>query len=211
MKPRLMYKLVIKVRDNMEDIDCVLFNSDVIPLLGITVDDLNNKSITEGADDPNWIVDYLINNLCAHDLKKYVGSLSSSRSVPKLVYLELSVSSQDNYCETTDYAIHDENLGSTITEYEEKLMDELEWGHNVSTFKPAVTHICTNEGPHAPNTSVNIVIVNDPNKGKEIVDAERAVAKTHVNDFTHDESSPLPELASDVNKVVCPPSSPTIE
>ncbi|GJZ83766.1 hypothetical protein Tco_0648939, partial [Tanacetum coccineum] len=47
---------------------------------------------------------------------------------------------------------------------------------------------------------------------KAIVDMEHvAVVETNVNDFTHDESSSLPELASDVNKVVCPPLSPTIE
>nr|GEU38821.1 putative reverse transcriptase domain-containing protein [Tanacetum cinerariifolium] len=121
----------------------------------------------EGAGDPNWIVDYLIYNLCA-----------------QWVVLQIKI---DKFNLAPTY-----NLGSTITEYEEKLMDELEWGHNVSTFKPAATHICTNEGPHAPNTSMNIIIVNDPNKGKAIMDAEHAVAKTHVNEFTHDES--LPEL-----------------
>nr|GFA05476.1 replication protein A 70 kDa DNA-binding subunit B [Tanacetum cinerariifolium]GFA14961.1 replication protein A 70 kDa DNA-binding subunit B [Tanacetum cinerariifolium] len=58
------YKLVITVRDNEEDIDCVLFNSEATPLLGITVEELFNKTITEGANDPNWIVDYLIDHLC---------------------------------------------------------------------------------------------------------------------------------------------------
>ncbi|GJZ25759.1 hypothetical protein Tco_0570012 [Tanacetum coccineum] len=44
---------------------------------------------------------------------------------------------------------------------------------------------------------------HDLNKGKAIVDTEpAAVVETNVNDFTHDESSSLPELASDVNKVV---------
>ncbi|GJR55908.1 hypothetical protein Tco_1406429 [Tanacetum coccineum] len=62
-----------------------------------------------------------------------------------------------------DYVIHDENLGSTIAEYEEKLMDEL------------------------------------------------AVDETLVNDFIHDESSSLPDIASDVNKVVCRCSSPIIK
>ncbi|GJR58474.1 putative PIF1 DNA helicase/replication protein A1-like protein [Tanacetum coccineum] len=239
----IRYKLVITVRDNEEDIDCVLFNSEATPLLGITVDELNNKTITEGVNDPDWIVDYLINSLCTqwvvlqikidkfnlaptyvrrytatkyyghdvNDLKKYAGSSSSSGSVPKLVYSDLSVSSENSYCDTTDYAIHDENFGSTITEYEEKLMDELEWGHDVSRLKPAATYICTNEGLNAPHTSTNDVIVNDLKKGKAIVDTEPVVVETHVNDFTHDESSSLPEHASDVNKIVCPPSSPTIE
>ncbi|GKG41695.1 hypothetical protein Tco_0473446, partial [Tanacetum coccineum] len=101
-----------------------------------------------------------------------------------------------------DYAIHDENLGSTISEYEEKLMDELEWGQEVSILKPVVTHICMNEVPHAPDISTNNFSVNDPNKGKSIMDAEPVVVETYLNDFTHDESSSLPELASDVNKDV---------
>ncbi|GJU54588.1 replication protein A 70 kDa DNA-binding subunit B [Tanacetum coccineum] len=113
--------------------------------------------------------------------------------------------------DTTNYAIHDENLGSTISEYEEKLMDELEWGQDVSILKPAATHICTNEVPRTPDTSTNDFSVNDPNKGKSIVDAEPVVVETHLNNFTHDESLSLPELASDVNKDVSPLSSPTIE
>ncbi|GJZ16894.1 hypothetical protein Tco_0553017 [Tanacetum coccineum] len=51
----------------------------------------------------------------------------------------------------------------------------------------------------------------DLDDGKAIVDAEPAVVETHVNDFTHEESSSLPELAYDVNKVVCHLLSPTIE
>nr|GFA71345.1 nucleic acid-binding, OB-fold protein [Tanacetum cinerariifolium] len=144
---------------------------------------------------PTYVRRYTATKYYGHDvndLKKYAGSSSSSGSVLKLVYSDLCVSLEDNYCDTTDFTIHDANLVSTITEYEEKLMDELEWGHDVSRLKPPATYICTNEG-------------------KAIVDTEPAVAETHVNDFTHDESSSLPEHASDVNKFVCPPSSPTIE
>ncbi|GJY36194.1 nucleic acid-binding, OB-fold protein [Tanacetum coccineum] len=236
MNPRLTYKLVITIRDNGDDIDCVLFNSEATPLLGIAVKELFNKTITEGANDPNWIVDYLIDHLCTqwvvlqikidkynlaptyvrrytatkynghdvNDMNKHIRISSSTRSIQKIVYSDLSISSPDNYCDTTDYAIHDENLGSTISEYEEKPMDEL-------ILKPAATHICTNEVPYAPNTSTNDFIGNDPNKGKAIVDVEPVVVETHVNDFTHDESSSLAELASDVNKDVCPPSSLIIE
>ncbi|GJV71867.1 nucleic acid-binding, OB-fold protein [Tanacetum coccineum] len=236
LQRRLGTKLVITIRDNREDIDCVLFNSEATPLLGITVEELFNKTITEGVNDPNWIVDYLIDHLCTqwvvlqikidkynlaptyvrrytatkyyghdvNDMNKHIRISSSTGSVQKIVYSDLSISSLDNYCDTTDYAIHDENLRSTTSEYEEKPMDEL-------ILKPAATHICTNEVPHAPNTSTNDFIGNDPNKGKAIVDVEPVVVETHVNDFTYDESSSLPELASDVNKDVCPPSSPIIE
>nr|GEV92347.1 hypothetical protein [Tanacetum cinerariifolium] len=128
-----------------------------------------------------------------------------------MVYSDLSISSPDSYWDTIGYAMHDENLGSTISEYEEKLMDELEWGQDVSILKHAATHICTNEVPHAPDISTNDFSVNNPNKGKSIVDAEPVVAETHLNDFTHDEPSSLPELTSNVTKDVSPLSSPTIE
>nr|GEW84434.1 nucleic acid-binding, OB-fold protein [Tanacetum cinerariifolium] len=117
-----------------------------------------------------------------------------------MVYSYLSISSPDSYCDTTDYSIHDENLGSTISEYEEKLMDELDRGQDVSILKHVATHKCTNEVPHALDTSTNDFSVNDPNKGKSIVDEEPIVVETYLNNFTHDESLSLPELASDVNK-----------
>ncbi|GJV93048.1 hypothetical protein Tco_1540861 [Tanacetum coccineum] len=177
MNPCLTYKLVITIRDNREDIDC-------------------------GVNDPNWIVDYLIDHICTQWV---VLQIKIDKYNPAPTYDQSKrFSSLDNYCDTTDYAIYDENLRSTTSEYEEKPMDEL-------ILKPAVTHICTNEVPHAPNTSTNDFIRNDPNKGKAIVDVEPVVVETHVNDFTYDESSSLPELASDVNKDVCPPSSLIIE
>ncbi|GKA92231.1 hypothetical protein Tco_0814156 [Tanacetum coccineum] len=47
--------------------------------------------------------------------------------------------------------------------------------------------------------------------GKVIVDVKPVVDETLVNDFIHDESSSLPDIASDVNKVVCRCSSPIIK
>ncbi|GKA58869.1 replication protein A 70 kDa DNA-binding subunit B, partial [Tanacetum coccineum] len=57
---------------------------------------------------------------------------------------------EDNSFDTTDYAIHDENLGSTITEYEEKLMDKLEWGHGkeIVDTEPAVVETHVNDFTH---------------------------------------------------------------
>ncbi|GJW73948.1 replication protein A 70 kDa DNA-binding subunit B [Tanacetum coccineum] len=56
------YKLVIQVRDHGEDIDCVLFNSDATQLLGITVEDLITKTLTEGEATSNWIVRGILDN-----------------------------------------------------------------------------------------------------------------------------------------------------
>nr|GFA41698.1 replication protein A 70 kDa DNA-binding subunit B [Tanacetum cinerariifolium] len=155
--------------------------------------------------------DLSISSPYVNDINNHIGISSSSGSVENMVYSNLSISSPDSYWDTTDYAIHDENFGSTSSEYEEKLMDELEWGQDVSILKPAATHICTNEVPHAPDTSTNDFSVSDPNKGKSIVDAEPVVVETHLNNFTHDESLSFLELASDVNKDVSPLSSLTIK
>nr|GEW14843.1 copia protein [Tanacetum cinerariifolium] len=96
----------------------------------------------------------------------------------------------------------------TIDELNNKTITK---GHDVSRLNPSTTYIRTNEGPRAHNTSTNDEIVNDPNKGKVIVDVKLAIVETRVNEFTHDESSSFPELTSDVNKFVCPPSSLTKE
>nr|GEX57109.1 replication protein A 70 kDa DNA-binding subunit B [Tanacetum cinerariifolium] len=146
--------------------------------------------------------DLSISSPYGNDINKHIGISSSSGSVENMVYSYLSISSPDSYWDTTDYSIHDETLGSTISEYEEKLMDELDWGQDISILKHVATHKCTNEVPHALDTSTNDFSVNDPNKGKSIVDEEPIVVETYLNNFTHDESLSLHELASDVNKDV---------
>ncbi|KAI3693658.1 hypothetical protein L1987_76606 [Smallanthus sonchifolius] len=63
MNPRQVYKLVVRVIDQEEDAVFVLFNDAALAILGLTVDDLMLKSLSEGAGDPNWIHEFLIESL----------------------------------------------------------------------------------------------------------------------------------------------------
>ncbi|PWA54772.1 alanine-2-oxoglutarate aminotransferase 2 [Artemisia annua] len=157
------YKLVITIQDDNEEMNCVLFNTDAILLLGHTVDELITKSIKEGAGDPDWIVDYFIDSLIAkwvvlgikidsynlaptyvrrYTVTKYYGEDlnalnkhfgSSSSSTMWMVYSDVNIPSSLNDFDMNDYFIDDNNMGSTTTDYEEKIMDELMWGQVCET------------------------------------------------------------------------------
>ncbi|PWA57556.1 replication factor A protein 1 [Artemisia annua] len=157
------YKLVITIQDDNEEMNCVLFNTDAILLLGHTVDELITKSIKEGAGDPDWIVDYFIDSLIAkwvvlgikidsynlaptyvrrYTVTKYYGEDlnalnkhfgSSSTSTMRMVYSDVNIPSSLNDFDMNDYVIDDNNMGSTTTDYEEKIMDELMWGQVCET------------------------------------------------------------------------------
>ncbi|PWA48379.1 replication protein A 70 kDa DNA-binding subunit B [Artemisia annua] len=218
--PRQTYKLVIKVRDNEEDIECVLFNSAATEILGLTVEELITKTLKEGADDPNWIVDYFVDKLFTQmvvleikidkfnlpptyvkrytvtkyygsdvdDLNKHRGSSSISGSVTSLT--NSNVSSGLNYSDMVDYATDYENLGTTITEDEEKLMDEIEWNW-VSKIVPPITHTVTNQPP-----------VHD--------EVNATVVQARVDDSVHDVSHASNELTIAVNTVVCPSNATVV-
>lgn len=61
--PLQAYKLVIEVVDGDYEMSCVLFYDYAKPLIGITVDELLTKSFCEGADDPDWIYNFLVDIL----------------------------------------------------------------------------------------------------------------------------------------------------
>ncbi|KAJ9543755.1 hypothetical protein OSB04_023462 [Centaurea solstitialis] len=61
----VQYKLVLRVTNSQEEMLCVLFNEAVIDFVGLTIDELLIKSNLEGADDPDWIHDFLTESLCA--------------------------------------------------------------------------------------------------------------------------------------------------
>ena len=94
-----------------------------------------------------------------NDLNKHRGSSSLSGSVPRLANSNVSLGL--NYFDMVYYAIDYENLGTTITEDEEKLMDEIEWSW-VSEIVPPTTHTVTNQPPHAPNTNMNDPVLMIP-------------------------------------------------
>ncbi|GJW73949.1 hypothetical protein Tco_0133319 [Tanacetum coccineum] len=126
-----------------------------------------------------------------------------SGSVPTME--NSNVASRITYSETVDSPIDDENWGTTITDEEEKLMDEIEWGW-VSQLKPPATDTITNQAPNAPNTNMNEVILNAPNKDKTIFEVDATVFEVHVDDPIHDVSHAKTELTIAVNTFVCPSS-----
>jgi hypothetical protein len=83
-------------------------------------------------------------------------------------------------------------LGTTITEDEENLMDEIKWSW-VSDIVPPTTHTVTNQPPHAPNTNMNDH-VDDP--AHDEVNA--TVVQAPVDDSVHDVSNASNELTIDV-------------
>ncbi|MFS7975616.1 putative nucleic acid-binding protein [Helianthus anomalus] len=63
---KMLYKLELCVTNGTNDkMTCVLFNEAAVSLLKITADELVNRSLSEGVDDPNWIESYLNENLCS--------------------------------------------------------------------------------------------------------------------------------------------------
>ncbi|PWA41688.1 Sel1-like protein [Artemisia annua] len=115
-----------------------------------------------------------------------------------------NVSSRLNYFDMVDYAIDYENLGTTITEDEEKLMDEIEWS-SVSEIVPPTTHTVTNQPPHAPNANMN-----DPVDDPVHDEVNATVVEAPIDDSVHDVSHASNELTIAVNTVVCPPSNATV-
>ena len=133
-----------------------------------------------------------------HDLNKHRGSSSMSESVTRLA--NSNVSSGLNYYDMVDYDIDYENLGTTITEDEEKLMDEIEWS-SCSEIVPPTTHTIINRPTHAPNANMNDPVYDEVNA---------TVVEAPIDDFVHDVSHASNELTITGNTVVCPSSNATV-
>nr|GEU65446.1 putative PIF1 DNA helicase/replication protein A1-like protein [Tanacetum cinerariifolium] len=192
------YKLVITIQDNNEEMKCVLFNSDATLLLGYTVEELITKSINEGAENPDWIVDYFIDSLIAkwvvlgikidsynlsptyvrrYTVTKYYGDDvnalnkhfgTSSSSAKTMVYSDVSISSSLNDFDMTDYVIDDNHMGSTITEDEEKMMDDLMWGQDIEN--DASVEDAKVENYQVDESEVHEVMVSEPQVDEVHVD-----------------------------------------
>ncbi|KAJ0786039.1 putative nucleic acid-binding, replication factor A [Helianthus annuus] len=66
VNPHYVYKLELCVTNGTNDeMTCVVFNEAAVSLLKISADELFNKYLSEGVDDPNWIESYLNENLCS--------------------------------------------------------------------------------------------------------------------------------------------------
>nr|GEU69341.1 hypothetical protein [Tanacetum cinerariifolium] len=91
-------------------------------------------------------------------------------------------------------------------------MDELEWGW-VSKLKPptTATDTITIQAPNAPNTNMNDVILNSPNKYKTIFEVDATVVEVPVDDPIHDVSHAKTEFIIVVNTFVRPSSKAIAE
>lgn len=122
-----------------------------------------NIILIQGAGNPDWIVDYFIDTLIAkwvvlgikidsynlaptyvrrYTVTKYYGDDlnalnkhfgSSSSSTTTMIYSDVNIPSSLNDFDMDDYVIDDNNMGSSTTEDEEKMMDELMWGQVYET------------------------------------------------------------------------------
>ena len=119
-----------------------------------------------------------------------------SGQLPRLA--NSNVSSGLNYYDIVDYAVDDENLGMTITEEEEKLMNEIE-SRRVSEIMPPTTHTVTNQPPQAPNINMN-----DPVDDPIHYEVNATIVEAPIDDSVHDVSHANNELTIVVNTVVCP-------
>ncbi|XP_022027999.1 uncharacterized protein LOC110929180 [Helianthus annuus] len=59
------YKLAVQLWNQEKEITCVLFDDAANLLLGLTAEQLIIKTLSEGADDPYWIYEFLMDALCA--------------------------------------------------------------------------------------------------------------------------------------------------
>ena len=95
-------------------------------VLGIKIDSYNLA--------PTYVRRYTVTKYYGDDLNalnKHSGSSSSSTKT--MVYSDENIPSSLNDFNMDDYVTDDNNMGSTTTDDEEKLMDELMWGHVCET------------------------------------------------------------------------------
>ncbi|GKB57296.1 hypothetical protein Tco_0913482 [Tanacetum coccineum] len=89
-------------------------------VLGIKIDSYNLA--------PTYVRRYTVTKYYGNDinaLNKHSGSSSSSTT---MAYSNVNIPSSLNDFDMADYIIDDNNIGKTINEDEEKMMDDLMWG-----------------------------------------------------------------------------------
>ncbi|PWA68758.1 replication protein A 70 kDa DNA-binding subunit B [Artemisia annua] len=228
--PRQTYKLVITVQDNNEEMNCVLFNSDAISLIGLTTQELITKSIKEGAGNLDWIVDYFIDSLIArwvvlgikiesynlaptyvrrYTVTKYYGhdvnalnkhGGSSSSSSTRMVYSDVNIPSSVNDFNMADYAVIGDENMDSAINQDEENMMDDLMWGQDCELEHPITHIKDDEGHLAANTSRMDVIMNDPNEYKPIVDVD--VVQCEAKDSLHAQVQDVPAHGMGVNTIV---------
>ncbi|GJV75700.1 hypothetical protein Tco_1507284 [Tanacetum coccineum] len=143
---------------------------------------------------------YTVTKYYGHDvnaLNKHCKSLSSSTTT--MVYSDVNIPSSLNDFDMVDYVIDDKNIGLTINEDKEKMMDDLMWGHVYET-KHATTHIRDNKVKESIHVEFQDVVVHgirvntivnssfSVTKGIEIDAFKAQVEDVKIEDYQVDES-----------------------
>ncbi|GKC94064.1 hypothetical protein Tco_1159506, partial [Tanacetum coccineum] len=176
-----------------------------------------------GAGNPDWIVDYFIDSLIAkwvvlrikidsynlsptyvrrYTVTKYYGddvnalnkhSGSSSSSTKTMVYSDVNIPSSLNDFDMTDYVIDDNYMGSTITEDEEKMMDDLMWGQVCETKDSLHVEV---QDVIAHGISVN-TIVSSSFTATEDIENDASVEDAKIENYQVDESEVDEDVVSE--------------
>ncbi|PWA82698.1 replication factor A protein 1 [Artemisia annua] len=140
----VQYKLVITIGTLYhEEINCVLFNNTANELLGHTVDELLTKSIKEGAGVPYWLDDFFIEKLLGRcvvlriKIDKYNLAPTFVRRYTATKYYGDSV---DILKENSGMILPSkvESVNVKITDEDEKIMDDIQWGSASASATPAI-------------------------------------------------------------------------
>nr|GEU65368.1 replication factor A protein 1 [Tanacetum cinerariifolium] len=154
--------------------------------------DVCNKNVANPHQtrNPDWIVDYFIDSLIANwvvlgiKIDNYNLSPTYIRSLKQtMVYSVVNIPSSLNDFDMTDYVINDKYMRSTITEDEEKMLDNLMWGQVCETKD--VLHVEVQD-VIAHGISVN-TIVSSSFTATEDIENDASVEDAKVENYHVDE------------------------
>ncbi|CAH1426008.1 unnamed protein product [Lactuca virosa] len=211
--PRQSYKLVVRIIDKGEEIMCVVFNEAATSLISFTVDELVNKSLLEGAGDPNWVKDFLLGSLCGHKVI-FTIKVDKFNMVPNYVHrfavtkyysdkkhndkgYKLSPTIEKSTVVITNeedhYIVEDEYESlSKITEYEWELLDQALWGPCSHFIPSTISTMDTCDTEENDGVNKCISDVNDAEAEEDESDnigvghdnIEDHICNTHVSIYT---------------------------
>ncbi|KAJ0735202.1 putative nucleic acid-binding protein [Helianthus annuus] len=163
VNPRHVYKLELCVTNGTNDeMTCVLFNEAAVSLLKITADELVNKSLSEGVDDPNRIESYLNENLCSRrvifvikiDAYNLAPKFSSRFTVSKYLGDDINVLIQPRSISTTVDTANPPSTGVLQIDEETEMcakIKDVEWEMADEVFSSLVNNSVT------PSTQLSII------------------------------------------------------
>ncbi|KAJ0502297.1 putative nucleic acid-binding, replication factor A [Helianthus annuus] len=166
VNPRHVYKLELCVTNGINDeMTCVLFNEAAVSLLKINADELVNKFLSEGVDDPNWIESYLNENLCSRrvifvikiDAYNLAPKFSSRFTVSKYLGDDINVLIQPRSISTTVDTANPPSTGVLQIDEETEMcakIKDVEWEMADEVFSSLVDNSVT------PSKQSSVIVGN---------------------------------------------------